>query len=711
MFLLGPVCLYHGPPLEWSFPMRELGQRPSNGPPGSGDPDTDDTVSQPPPQFRVKRWRRDPPQPPSVMLPCPKASVTSPRHQLNRWEEGMVSPNYRPPGGTTLSVGGLAPPSMTRRAVVFDDFACGGLPNVSSAPSPCMRSTSLACQMALPGAPPKKSAPPGDFPFLEVSKPTSLPLSLDATVVRPTLADSTTMLALHQQLKSQHIQDWLQLLDRAGIHSELFSTTDGSLNAPLHRSKVIARFAPSTLAAYLRSWKQWSEFCACSGVCPFRPSVLTVADFLQVSSTKSSLGVATAQSRALTWVARYAGLPMLQDALSSPIIKSYTVPSELVLRREAAPLPLSFVVFLETQILRDQGTAADRLIMGCLLVLVWSSLRWSDATWVSPSSLTIDADAIRGVANKTKTTTRGMPFAFLTCGFLSGMTSVSWTTKWLNLVQAALQRTAEAFPGFVPDFLLPMCGPNPDHPMFVAPMPRSQGILILRRLLKSASPDASLVSIGAHSPKVTFLSWARQVGASEEARMAQGHHRATGARLNVSLYGRDDVHEALNLQKLIVHRISKGFRPVIPMLRGGAKPVSDTPVTLPATTVHIDDEAPSVNCLPELDDLADTDSGSSSEDESPHGGTPGMTMTVVEAKSTDCIFLLNTSSLVAHVAACCELNDPACVVQAQDGDLVRAFRFACNVRKSALDGQIVPAEIFPSDYKLCMRPPCSKIFD
>ena len=70
-------------------------------------------------------------------------------------------------------------------------------------------------------------------------------------------------------------------------------------------------------------------------------------------------------------------------------------------------------------------------------------------------------------------------------------------------------------------------------------MPRSQGILILRRLLKTASPDTSLVSIDAHSPKV---SWARQVGAS-----AQGHHRAAGARLNVSLYGRDDVHEALTL--------------------------------------------------------------------------------------------------------------------------------------------------------------------
>ena len=85
--------------------------------------------------------------------------------------------------------------------------------------------------------------------------------------------------------------------------------------------------------------------------------------------------------------------------------------------------------------------------------------------------MSIEDDTIRGVANKTKTTMRGMPFVFLTCGFLSGTTSVSWTKKWLNLVRAALQRTSEAFPGFVPDFLLPMCGPNPDHPMLVAPMP------------------------------------------------------------------------------------------------------------------------------------------------------------------------------------------------------------------------------------------------
>ena len=89
-----------------------------------------------------------------------------------------------------------------------------------------------------------------------------------------------------------------------------------------------------------------------------------------------------------------------------------------------------------------------------------------------------------------------------------------------NLVRQALQRTSEVFPDFTPDFLLPLCGPSVDHPMFTAPMPGAQGVLLLRRLLLQANKDASVLSIGVHSPKVTLLSWARQIGASEEARMA-----------------------------------------------------------------------------------------------------------------------------------------------------------------------------------------------
>ena len=94
---------------------------------------------------------------------------------------------------------------------------------------------------------------------------------------------------------------------------------------------------------------------------------------------------------------------------------------------------------------------------------------------------------IRGIASKTKTTSRGMPFGFITSGFMSGPSSCTWATKWLNLVRAALQRTAEMYPHFTPDFLIPQSGPNLDHPMFVAPMPRAQGILLLRRFMLMSS--------------------------------------------------------------------------------------------------------------------------------------------------------------------------------------------------------------------------------
>ena len=82
-------------------------------------------------------------------------------------------------------------------------------------------------------------------------------------------------------------------------------------------------------------------------------------------------------------------------------------------------MPLGFVVYLEQAILKESGSPADRLLMGCLLVLIWSSLRWSDALWISPIQLTEDDDLVRGVATRTKTTNRGMPFAFIKCGLVT----------------------------------------------------------------------------------------------------------------------------------------------------------------------------------------------------------------------------------------------------------------------------------------------------
>ena len=438
------------------------------------------------PVCTVKRYRRSKSPSSSVtpgplfVQPSPKTSSLNPPLMPCRWNTDQLSPLYRPPAFQKLVVGGLMPPPIPKHSGGPELSLRPGL--APPPPQPLQvhnRSFSFQTQLSQPGI--ATSPPP--------RRPISVPLAVSAPLDVPTEgiceshSDPSTMLALHKQLKSQHVSAWLSIVEAAGRHSELFNVTAFSENQDLHRAKVVAKYAPSTLSAYFGNWQRWLEFCECQGCCPFQPETSQVADFLQVSSRRSSLGVATAQSRALTWTAKHLGLSGLRQCLEAPLVKAYMVPSEITLRKEAAPLPLSFVIFLETRILKELGTAADRLLMGCVLTLVWASLRWSDALWVTPSSLHADRDTIRGVAARTKTTSRGMPFGFITAGFMSGSSSCNWATKWLNLVRAALQRTAEMYPHFEPDFLIPQCGPNLDHPMFVAPMPRAQGILLLRKFL------------------------------------------------------------------------------------------------------------------------------------------------------------------------------------------------------------------------------------
>ena len=298
-------------------------------------------------------------------------------------------------------LGGLAPPSLRKRVLPQAQLSGDGL-HYTAPTKLLVHSLAFKSQLAYDSSSalmPGKSKRPFDS---SDDHCLSAPMDLSTSVAKPMSTDTTTMLALHQQLKEQHHVEWLRILEVAADDSDLVKATRDSDNVMLHRARVIAKFSPSTLASYFRCWHQWTAFCKCHVANPHQPPVVLLADFLQVSSKRSALGVATAHSRALTWMSKYAGFPILKQALEAPITRAYTIPSEVVPRKEAAPLPLSFVVYLESCILKDMGTPADRLLMGSILALIWASLRWSDALWVSPGDLVEDADIIRGVAHKTK---------------------------------------------------------------------------------------------------------------------------------------------------------------------------------------------------------------------------------------------------------------------------------------------------------------------
>ena len=74
-----------------------------------------------------------------------------------------------------------------------------------------------------------------------------------------------------------------------------------------------------------------------------------------------------------------------------------------------------------------------------------------------------------------------------------------------------------------------------------------------------------------HGLKCTLLSWACQLGLSEEDRRQHGKHKP--AQQSVSLYSRDDVMGSLRLQQQLVEQICRGWRPCTPLARGGQRPM------------------------------------------------------------------------------------------------------------------------------------------
>ncbi|CAE6928966.1 atpB, partial [Symbiodinium sp. CCMP2456] len=117
---------------------------------------------------------------------------------------------------------------------------------------------------------------------------------------------------------------------------------------------------------------------------------------------------------------------------------------------------------------------------------------------------------------------------------------------WLCLVLEAVERTAVQRPGFKPDYLVAHLGTDDRAPVFMAPLSRGAGVLLIRELLQrcyaavdpSERPDLSF--IGVHSAKVTLLSIAKHLLLDESLRREQGHHRPMPGQAMSRLYGRDD---------------------------------------------------------------------------------------------------------------------------------------------------------------------------
>ena len=212
-------------------------------------------------------------------------------------------------------------------------------------------------------------------------------------------------------------------------------------------------------------------------------------------------------------------------------------------------------------------------------------MRWADIQRVAPHSLVFDFRDVRGIAWRTKTTSKGQAFGCTAAGLLS-LGSHTWLLTWLRTLDTIFEKFGNSNPAGI-DFLVPRI--TLDNAELVLtqplePMRYTDALFFLRtyvgipwRLTVGSCIEPNNYTI--HGLKATLLSWSSQVSSiSEEWRRQQGHHRPVNP--SVRLYSRDDVFPQLCLQRTLIQEIQTGFRPQSPLHRGGQQPATELAVTV-----------------------------------------------------------------------------------------------------------------------------------
>ena len=288
------------------------------------------------------------------------------------------------------------------------------------------------------------------------------------------------------------------------------------------------------------------------------PSLAQVLDFLEALASgscmdrgKGRVSKGMGALSAMRFVAWKLELKGLRQSLDCQLVRVW--PSRDKWHqghtREAIPLSLQMVKNLE--IACSSAAEDDLWLILCFLLMIFGSLRWSDAQRMDLASVVCDRDCLYGWSWRCKQDSAGMPWGVVCEGVSGG--------KWGHMFFRELARLRSLSPSR--DFLIGRSG---------SPIGYSTALAHFRRCLVKCCglTLAAAAEFTMHSMKCTFLTWAQQAGVGSRDSAAQGHHREPNVNKCVSKYGRDDVLPQLRCQRVVLDKLATGWEPFVPLRRG-----------------------------------------------------------------------------------------------------------------------------------------------
>eukprot|EP00439_Symbiodinium_sp_Y106_P072083 s3520_g13.t1 len=202
------------------------------------------------------------------------------------------------------------------------------------------------------------------------------------------------------------------------------------------------------------------------------------------------------------------------------------------------PLPLAFVLWLETELVFDRLSQSEAVFAGSVLLCIWCSLRFSDAQHVRLEQFFIDFDSIRSISYRTKSR-KFMPFGCISGGLYRLPSNHFWLFHWLSAMEHTLELNASS--AAAPDYIF--FGFDGES---VRPLSYAEALVRLRRLLDMWGGITSLQTFQYTLHRASYIC----------------------GIIYITLYGRDDVSPLIIAQDLFIQKVLQGWRARTPMMRG-----------------------------------------------------------------------------------------------------------------------------------------------
>lgn len=383
---------------------------------------------------------------------------------------------------------------------------------------------------------------------------------------------------------------WLQFSAVLQTFSGVLQQLTQSSYVQEHAERFLNQFAATTLLRYMQSTLQFIQLCKDLHIDLQALTESQLADVLICGSlarrADGSGPKCSVTIKALRWCCKQLDVKIFASAFGS-MISSFERQKIPVDRKESLPFPLFIIMKWERRILQSQATLKEIVILGGLLLLCWSGLRFSDLQRSQLQSWFLDEESLRGLTWRAKTCSTATPFGVCNSGLLS---QGNWT--WVHKYLQTLDRMYASQPLNSIDFALPAFRDQevPCQPFDA--MTYAEALYYIRYYMQlpwSHRPGSLQVptsSYTVHGLKATLLSWAAQTEISPDDRRMHGKHKP--AQMSVQLYSRDDIIGSIRLQKTLISHILQGWRPSTPLARGGQAPLLEPEFTLERFRKQVD---------------------------------------------------------------------------------------------------------------------------